>query len=60
MDGYEFTRQAHSAAADLRVVIMITVATERFPEWARRAGANYAVEKSRLHAELPGILAGLA
>jgi len=60
MDGYEFTRQARLAAAKLRVVLMITVATDRFAGWAKDAGADHAVEKSRLHSELPPILAALA
>jgi CheY-like chemotaxis protein len=60
MDGYEFTRQARLAAAKVRVVLMITVATERFAGWAKEAGADHAMEKSRLHSELPPILAALA
>ena len=57
MDGFEFTRVAKSNGGTYRVVLMIALETSRFQEWARRAGADHAMEKSRLHTNLPPLLA---
>ena len=60
LDGFEFTRMAKSNGGTYRVVMMIALESPHFVASAHRAGADDAVEKSRLHTELPLLLARYA
>jgi two-component system response regulator RpfG len=56
MDGIDFTRRLKARPAPPVVVVMTGLESRRFREDAHDAGADYFVEKSRLHKQLPPFL----
>jgi len=56
IDGFEFTRRLKARDAPPVVVMMTGLESRRFRDEAHAAGADYFLEKSRLHKLLPQFL----
>lgn len=54
---FDFVRRAKARAIELTVVMIASVLSQRVLAAARAAGADHAIEKARLHKELPPLLA---
>jgi CheY-like chemotaxis protein len=53
---FEFVRRAKAHGFKLTVVLMASVLSERLLAAARAAGADHAIEKARLHKDLPALI----
>ena len=56
MNGFELTRRLKARLAPPVVVVMTGLESDRLRDEARTAGADYFLEKSRLHKLLPAFL----
>ena len=56
MNGLELTRRVKARPTPPLVVVMTALPLQRYEDQAREAGADYFLEKSRLHKALPQFL----